>query len=686
MSTSSGFDSDSSLSPPPALLSSPVPASKPKTQSRPRKNRQATLDFRPQPVAPRVPFTDRPRDEDIFAAAVAASKADPVSSDAQTKSQDGQPSKFSSVLDEIMSDDDDDAGSTSFNSSTIGSRNPKSRSRGGRKPAARKQNTSSPAPAVVKTQRRPRKPNTTKLANPIFKHVSTPSSAGGSAAPSPLASSIASPAPSASGDAAAGSSSGELSSPPSDFEPEFLLNNSDLDDEGDDDEEDDKAVPDAVKSESQAEDQKPSDGKENSETKKPERKRLIPNPREPMYAPEISFLVMFRARFAEVYAGFPDLGPQDFEEGLVSSPASPAVLGFLCRTLSLVLNRKKNVEPAHFARPMDEAVSTYGPAYWGPLNPTGPFVGGLTFHTMTWEARLEVLVALVHWSLTASEAVRQVLVQGYSQQRTDDDSASPLAVLPIGLDSERKRYYLIEGENDTRFRLFCETNPRQRLVNWTPVASTFAEFKEFVDKLSETDTSRNAKALVESLTEELPRLEASELKRRKRDQRMLKRQYDEMQAADTGLYSGRTRGKKVNYTNDGGVVGEEEEEDEYGDEEEEEEVERKASATKVYTTASGRASRKPPVPAAFIDPGVPDISDEDTAESSSKREVRKTASAGRQQYVYPNGAEEDDEDKDVFVDAEKPSLTVVLKYRKTNRDIPMTDVAPAPQAVALESR
>lgn len=392
--SSSGFDDSdtSSLSPPPATITPPK-------QSVPLKKRQSTLKVkRIAPAVPPAPSASRPRDEDIFAAAVAASR---TGSSAALKKQ----TSFSSVLDEIMSEDDDNDGDDEDSSAIV--------------PAA-------PVAPVKRPRKRPGpKPKS---------HASTPSSmliasAMGSSAVGSSAESTGVPSPTA--------ASSEVSSPaPEIKQPEIVMNESDLDDEGEDDSE--LAVAGTnVKSET-----------------KPERKRLMPNPREPLYAPEISFLVMFRSRFAELYTGYPDLGPQDFEEGLVTTPPGADVESFLCRTLSLVLNRKKNIEPGHFGRPIDEAVSSNGPAYWGPLNPTGPFIGDLTFYKMDWDARLEVLVALVHWSLTNSEAVRQVLLNGYAQQRMEDDRNCQLAVTPVGLDSERRRYYLIEGQSAYIFLIF----------------------------------------------------------------------------------------------------------------------------------------------------------------------------------------------------------------------------------------
>ncbi|KAK9373240.1 uncharacterized protein V1513DRAFT_459947 [Lipomyces chichibuensis] len=339
---------------------------------------------------------------------------------------------------------------------------------------------------------------------------------------------------------------------------------------------------------------------------KPPRKKFIVEPRAPSNVPEIAVLVMFRAKFAELYDGVPDMGPQDFEDGIVSEKPTPEVDAFMCRTLSLVLNRKKNIEPGHSSRAIEEAMSNHGSAYWGPHNHSGPFQGGYTFVTLDWEGRLEFLLALVHWSLISSEAVRKILSNGYSGNRLEDDRNCELAVSAIGMDSERRRYYLVEGLNDTRFRLFRETNPRKRLVNWTPVASTHDELQRYIDELKGSDTSRHAKALTEKLAAELPRLEAGEQRRKRQTYRIQRKQIQDETAAVAaefgGMYRGRTRGKRVNYNAaDGDQELEEYLEDEgqgQGQGRRQGRISTRRSSpgtdtsAAVYTTASGRASRR----------------------------------------------------------------------------------------------
>ncbi|KAK9367125.1 hypothetical protein V1509DRAFT_567547 [Lipomyces kononenkoae] len=437
---------------------------------------------------------------------------------------------------------------------------------------------------------------------------------------------------------------------------------------------------------------------------KPPRKKFIVEPRTPINAPEISVLVMFRAKFSELYDGVPDLGPQDFEEGIVADKPTHDVDAFMCRTLSLVLNRKKYIEPGHSTRAIEEAISTHGTAYWGPERHNGPFRGGYTFVTLDWNGRLEFLLALVHWSLISSDAVRKILSKGYSGNRLEDDRNCELAVSPIGMDSERKRYYLVEGLNDTRFRLFRETNPRKRFVNWTSVASTHDELRRYTEQLKELDTSRHAKALTEKLAVQLPRLEAGEQKRKRQSYRIQRKQIQDETAAVAaefgGMYRGRTRGKRVNYNP---AEGDQELEDYLEDEGQGRRHGRIStrrsspgtdSSAAVYTTASGRASRRPA--AGLYDGMDPDKLDrsllngayesggDDGEQGSGRKAADKVPYADEYEddeeddLDYNNDKQEqgDDElsdDEDYGSDKLKPdsksrSRPVVLRYRSRSND------------------
>lgn len=85
--------------------------------------------------------------------------------------------------------------------------------------------------------------------------------------------------------------------------------------------------------------------KKESETPPP--KRAPSPPHEYVLAdnPDIAFVVMFRARFHDVFPrSAPHYGPQDIEKGVAESPPGEHIERLLCALLGLVLNRKKDVE------------------------------------------------------------------------------------------------------------------------------------------------------------------------------------------------------------------------------------------------------------------------------------------------------------------------------------------------------
>ena len=54
---------------------------------------------------------------------------------------------------------------------------------------------------------------------------------------------------------------------------------------------------------------------------------------------------MFRSRFSDAFPkSLPHFGPQDIEYGIVGSSVGEQVDRLLCALLSLVLNRKKDIE------------------------------------------------------------------------------------------------------------------------------------------------------------------------------------------------------------------------------------------------------------------------------------------------------------------------------------------------------
>ncbi|KAL8874544.1 MAG: hypothetical protein Q9174_000131 [Haloplaca sp. 1 TL-2023] len=150
---------------------------------------------------------------------------------------------------------------------------------------------------------------------------------------------------------------------------------------------------------------------------------------------------------------------------------------------------------------------------------------------MSPEARLTLLHSLIVWSLGSSEAIQGILKDRYKQQRHDDDRNQPLSVQPWGRDGDKRR----------------ESNPALKNITWRSVAGTVEELQQTARKLSE-DGSQAARKLCDSIQAAIPRFEAGEDKRKRREYRLARKAQFVRPEPGFSLYEGRTRGKKTKYT------------------------------------------------------------------------------------------------------------------------------------------
>ena len=245
------------------------------------------------------------------------------------------------------------------------------------------------------------------------------------------------------------------------------------------------------------------------------------------------------------------------------------------------MNRK-----GHYTRALEEAIQTHSSQWPHAWNGKNPLHGGGSFNKMTQEARVRVdrscwtirrsliiraqltlLKALVIWSLESSEAVKATIKESYKQARHDDDLNQPLSVQAWGRDGDKRRFWLIEGQDDTHFRLYRESNPALKNVTWRSVAGTIDEVKEVAQRLDEENTQASRR-LRDRINAAIPRFEASEevspsdgnprnstitatkifQKRRRRDYRLARKAQFVRPEPGFSLYEGRTRGKRPRYT------------------------------------------------------------------------------------------------------------------------------------------
>ena len=186
-----------------------------------------------------------------------------------------------------------------------------------------------------------------------------------------------------------------------------------------------------------------------------------------------------------------------------------------------------------------------------------------------------MLKTLVIWSLVSSDAVQAIIKESYKRQRQDDDLNQPLSVQPWGRDGDKRRFWLIEGQDDTHFRLYRESNPALKHTTWRSLAGTIDEVKEVAHSL-EDENSLHSRRLRDGIMAAIPRFEASEdvcsalnveiqvelslimfQKRKRRDYRLARKAQFTRPEPGFSLYEGRTRGKRMKYTfsdeEDGGL-------------------------------------------------------------------------------------------------------------------------------------
>ena len=112
--------------------------------------------------------------------------------------------------------------------------------------------------------------------------------------------------------------------------------------------------------------------------------------------------------------------------------------------------------------------------------------------------------------MSSSDSIRGILQVSYKQNRHEDDLNQPLSVQPWGSDSDKRRYYLIEGLDDTHFRVYRESNYTGLKRTWWSVAGDIDELKALAEKLASEDGGQKARLLSSKMTAAIPRFEATE--------------------------------------------------------------------------------------------------------------------------------------------------------------------------------
>lgn len=129
---------------------------------------------------------------------------------------------------------------------------------------------------------------------------------------------------------------------------------------------------------------------------------------------------------------------------------------------------------------------------------------------MKWFSQLNLLRILVLWAMASSDTLKGLINQSYKQNRHEDDINQPRAVQPWGSDGDKRRYFLVEGQDDTAFRVYRESNPAGTNRTWWSVAGSIEELKALADKLETKDGGPKARKLSQKILQAIPRFEAGD--------------------------------------------------------------------------------------------------------------------------------------------------------------------------------
>ncbi|KAK5065244.1 hypothetical protein LTR84_001082 [Exophiala bonariae] len=272
----------------------------------------------------------------------------------------------------------------------------------------------------------------------------------------------------------------------------------------------------------------------------------------------IAFLVMFRSRFSDAFPkSLPHYGPQDIERGVQGELPDEHAERLLCALLGLVLNRKKDVEfvaPTNTSQlretvvnfSMSDAVTMDEHSRMPSLQTSTS--GWLRGKEQIPYTVLNLLKALALWSLNQSEVVQAIIKESYKQPRRDDDRNQPRSVQPWFSDQYRRKYWLIEGLEDSHFRIYRENDGKTSKSNtWFSIAGSIPEVVALADKFGEEHT-QTSKVISDKLRSAIPRFEAGDEKRKRRDYRLARKAAFSRPEPGFSLYEGRTRGKRMKYT------------------------------------------------------------------------------------------------------------------------------------------
>lgn len=289
----------------------------------------------------------------------------------------------------------------------------------------------------------------------------------------------------------------------------------------------------------------------------------------------VAFLVSFRARMEVVFEGVPNIAPAELTQGVQDPHLSESAELFLCRLLALALNRKKPVEPGRWARALEDIKSQMPVLGYGETMPAVEFRSETAIEDLSPLQKLQFLQWLAFYALNSNDTVRDLVTAGHTRNPRKDPDLTGIPLRALGKTS-MGTFWVVEANKQAGFSLY-RTNidsdhepisesakfkrmsarekrlalkldtPQKYILRWTVVASSTEELEAFMARYGELLSHRLQQKLT-TLLEVYREADIRKLKEQRRDRRR-KLLLDEAEAirAGGGRYSGRTRGRRVNY-------------------------------------------------------------------------------------------------------------------------------------------
>ncbi|KAG8928346.1 hypothetical protein FRC03_009559 [Tulasnella sp. 419] len=222
---------------------------------------------------------------------------------------------------------------------------------------------------------------------------------------------------------------------------------------------------------------------------------------------ETAFVWGFIARFLDIKGKVEGLESiTDFENALLHNGPEPFMHAILAKFIDN-LRPKKNTSLKQISSTLCSLInemcnsSRERSIWWNKSldRNVNPFTSDMDFFTLPWLTKLSVLRQLVEWQLSHTTEIRNLLDRAYGVPRgghrkrpedipkpalpppDDNFTKEKLQMIPIGLDAQRKRYWVVDDSP----RLYRSGNPWKTTCPFEALSTTRDEYLAAVEKLKD---------------------------------------------------------------------------------------------------------------------------------------------------------------------------------------------------------